>query len=58
MTVKQLLCDIIENSQSMDQKVILFSEVEVFGDSFKSAAQHNQINVSINGDCLQLFMMY
>lgn len=57
MTVRELLCNIMDTCESLDQEIILLSEAEVFGDSFKFAVQHNQIKVNINGDCLQLFMV-
>ena len=57
MTVRELLCNIVDTYESPDQEVILFSEVEVHGASFKSAVQHKQLKVNINGDCLQLFMV-
>ena len=56
MTVGELIKEIIEKSESIDQKIILFSEIDVDGGKFKGAVEHNNLNIDINGNCLQLFM--
>ena len=56
MTVHDLLKVIINTAESLDQEVILFSEIDVVNGRFKGATEHSKLNVAINGECLQLFM--
>lgn len=56
MTVRELLKEIIDEAESLDQQVILFSECEVEGGKFPSAINHEVLEFATNGDCFQLFM--
>lgn len=56
MTVKDLLKQIIDTAESLDQEVILYTNKidEIFHDEY--AEEQETLDISINGDCLQLFM--
>ena len=55
MTVRRLLKEIIDEASSLDQEVILFAEC---CDDYKPAEQKSTLNITTNGDCLQLFMRF
>lgn len=59
MTVKNLIRE-LENLKaagiSENTELILFADYTLEGDNYKSAIQMDTLSVSINGDCVQLFM--
>jgi len=54
MTVRELINEIVNTCESFDQEVILFSLIGM--DEAYGAMERDKLTISINGDCLQLFM--
>ena len=59
MTVKDLIRELETLKAagvSEDTELILFADYTLEGENYKSAIQMDTLSVSINGDCVQLFM--
>lgn len=59
MTVKDLIRELEmlkAAGVSEDTELVLFADYTLEGDNYKSALQMDTLSVSINGDCVQLFM--
>ena len=59
MTVKNLIRELEKLKAagvSEDTELVLFADYTLEGENYKSAIQMDTLSVSINGDCVQLFM--
>ena len=59
MTVKDLIRELEmlkAAGVSEDTELILFADRTIEGTKYKSAIQMDTLSISINGDCVQLFM--
>lgn len=59
MTLQNLineLTDLYAEGVPGDTELILFADRTIEGTKYKSAIQMDTLSISINGDCVQLFM--
>ena len=59
MTVKDLIRELETlkaTGVSEDTELVLFADYTLEGENYKSAIQMDTLSISINDDCVQLFM--